>query len=194
MLPEAAKAPVSRQREGAMPGPLPTADAVRRNKPSIPTTALPASGRPGPAPDPPALYDLRAKALDWWAWAWSTPQAAAWDGGSLFMVARRAQLEDDLDVLEHTDLEIPWLLTEMDENPAKVMSQLQAIVTRLKALTGGKISLLREMRELDDRLGLTPKGLAQLRWKIVDDAKDDGDRSGRSDQTKAKRGRGIKAG
>ncbi len=25
------------------------------------------------------------------------------------------------------------------------------------------------MRELDDRLGLTPKGLAALRWKVVAD-------------------------
>lgn len=32
---------------------------------------------------------------------------------------------------------------------------------------------LREMRELDDRLGLTPKSMEQLRWKIVVDAVDD---------------------
>jgi len=29
--------------------------------------------------------------------------------------------------------------------------------------------VIREMREMDDRLGLTPKGLAALRWKIVPD-------------------------
>lgn len=29
------------------------------------------------------------------------------------------------------------------------------------------VATLREMRELDDRLGLTPKSMAQLRWKIV---------------------------
>jgi len=29
--------------------------------------------------------------------------------------------------------------------------------------------VVREMREMDDRLGLTPKGLAALRWKIVPD-------------------------
>lgn len=28
-------------------------------------------------------------------------------------------------------------------------------------------AILREMREMDDRLGLTPKGMAQLRWQIV---------------------------
>ena len=30
--------------------------------------------------------------------------------------------------------------------------------------------LMRESRELDDRFGLTARGMAQLRWKIVDDA------------------------
>jgi|GEM_PF-1887691 len=32
----------------------------------------------------------------------------------------------------------------------------------------------REMRELDDRLGLTPRGRANLRWEIVDDQFDPG--------------------
>lgn len=31
------------------------------------------------------------------------------------------------------------------------------------------VSLSREIRELDDRLGLTPKGRQALRWEIVDD-------------------------
>src|SRR4051794_21308778 len=95
-------------------GPLPTGTAIRANKPTIPTTQLPASGRSGPVPDPPALYELGPKARDWWQWAWSTPQACGWDDGSLFFVARRAELED-----------------------AERSS-----------------SSLREMRELDDRLGL----------------------------------------
>lgn len=33
----------------------------------------------------------------------------------------------------------------------------------------GQLQLMREMREIDDRLGLTPKGMAALRWVIVDD-------------------------
>lgn len=31
------------------------------------------------------------------------------------------------------------------------------------------MSIAREMREMDDRLGLTPKGMAAMRWRIVDD-------------------------
>jgi len=30
-----------------------------------------------------------------------------------------------------------------------------------------RLQVAREIRELDDRLGLTPKGMAALRWKIV---------------------------
>jgi hypothetical protein len=36
--------------------------------------------------------------------------------------------------------------------------------------------VVREMREMDDRLGLTPKGLAALRWKIVEP--DEGEKAG----------------
>lgn len=137
-----------------MPGPLPTGDAVRRNAPTIPTTNLPAAGRPGPVPDPPVSYELGAVASDWWGWAWRTPQACAWDDGALFMVARRAKLEGDLHAME----------------------------------PGEGLAVMREMRELDDRLGLTPKGMAALRWKIVaDDAKAAGQ------VAKPKGGRRLKA-
>lgn len=119
------------------PGPLPTADRVRRNKPTIPTTKLPAAGRQGDPPEPPAHVTLGERGLDWWGWAWRTPQACAWDDGSLFTVARRALLED---VLAGADWSTP----------------------------DGR-GVLKEARELDDRLGLSPKGLAALRWSIVDE-------------------------
>lgn len=147
-------------------GPLPTGTAVRRNKPTIPTTKLPASGRTSPVPKPPALYEFGPKAADWWAWAWKTSQACGWDDGSLFVVARRAQLEDDLDALAHVDLDLAFLVGE-EENEA--MRHLSALIQRLKSLAGGQLAVMKEMRELDGKLGLTPKGLADLRWTIVDD-------------------------
>lgn len=118
------------------PGPLPTGTAIRRNKPTIPTTQLPAKGRCDPVPDPPATYSLGDRARDWWGWAWTTPQACAWSDGDLFTVARRAVLEDLL--------------------PSAETAQ-------------ERIAYLRAATDLDDRLGLTPKGLAALRWKIVAD-------------------------
>lgn len=151
-------------------GPLPTGSAVRRNKPTIPTTSLPASGRSAPVPEIPALYAFGPKAADWWGWAWQTPQACAWDDGSLFMVARRAQLEDDMAVLESGDDLSEFLHFDQDE----MVKQIEFMLRTLKSLAGGRLAVAREMRELDDRLGLTPKGLAALRWKIVDDSEDSG--------------------
>lgn len=75
-------------------GPLPNPDAVRRNAPTIPTTELPASGRPGPVPAPPAWAKIPARgpARSWWNWAWKTPEAALWSTGDMQVVARLAKL------------------------------------------------------------------------------------------------------
>lgn len=150
-----------------MPGPLPKPDARRRNKPTIPTTDLPAQGRKGSAPKCP--YPLAKAGSAWWKWAWKLPQAAAWDDGALYAVARRAQLEDSLAALEFVDEFDLGALLGMDDN--ETIRQIQFVVGRLKAAAGGSTSLMREMRELDNRLGLNPKALSDLRWRIVDDAK-----------------------
>ena len=54
------------------------------------------------------------------------------------------------------------------------------LVQRIAALATGRLQIMREMREIDDRLGLTPKGLAALRWKIVDDTPKDEQTGGSS--------------
>jgi hypothetical protein len=147
-----------------MPGPLPDPKRRRRNAPTIPTTELPVAGRKGPAPKPPTELARAGKA--WWRWAWRLPQACGWSAGDLYVVARRAELEDSLEALELVDgFDLAELLD--DDDAAR---RLEAIIGKLKALAGGRLALEREMRELDDRLGLTPKGLAALRWKIVADA------------------------
>lgn len=168
-----------------MPGPLPTGTAVRRNKPTIPTTSLPVSGRTGPAPDPPETYPLAEKGSAWWEWAWHTPQACAWDDGALYLAARRAQLEDDKHAIEHIDVNLAELL---GEKPTVAHARIEAMITLLKGMAGGKLSVEREMRQIDDRLGLTPKGLAQLRWKIVEDPEPEAEGKG-----KPRGRRGLKA-
>lgn len=127
-----------------MPGPLPDPRRRRVNAPTIPTTALPASGRQGSAPRVPSWVKLGSAGKAWWRWAWSTPQACGWASGHEVAVARRASLEDELLV---ADPGAP------------------------------KRAVEREMRELEDRFGLTPKGMAALRWEIVPDpvAEDAGD-------------------
>lgn len=144
-------------------GPLPSPDAIRRNAPTIPTTALPASGRKGVAPAPPFGLDLGAEGSAWWSWAWSTPQAAGWSTGDEYLIARRASLEDDLASLAAVEGLDCGSLDGADD-------ELRKLVQRIAALATGRLQIMREMREIDDRLGLTPKGLAALRWKIVDDS------------------------
>ncbi len=152
-------------------GPLPgkSGGATRRtNPPTIPTTTLPAAGRKGRVPKLPHGYDLRAAGVAWWKWAWRLPQAAAWDTGALYHLARRAQLEDDLALLGRFDhFDLAELLGMDEEND--VVRHLEWVIGGLKRMAGGEATLMREMRELDNRLGLNPKALADLRWTIADD-------------------------
>jgi hypothetical protein len=149
-----------------MPGPLPKPDRRRRNAPTIPTTNLPASGRTGPAPVCP--YELAAKGTEWWEWAWSLPQACAWDDGALFTVARRARLEDDIAAMNIGDeLDLTDLLAGADR---EAIQRVEWALATLKRLATAKLSVEKEMRELDGKLGLNPEALAKLRWTIVDDS------------------------
>lgn len=164
---------------------LPTGTAINRNKPRIPTTNLPAAGCQLPIPDPPATYELGAAGRDWWDWAWRTSQACGWDNGQLFTVAARAQLEDDKAAMEQAD-EFDWSALLCDENTGRAVKDL---VTRLRSLAQGRLSLVKECRELDTRLGLTPKGLADLRWKIVEE---EGEKQGAPTPTGSGRRRALK--
>ena len=151
-----------------MPGPLPNPQRRRRNAPTVPTTDLPASGRKGRPPNPPAAYELRTAGLAWWRWAWGLPQAAAWDRGSLYTIARRAQLEDDLAAMELNDhLGLDDLLAGAEPEAIK---RVEWALETLKRAAAGKLAVEKEMRELDGRLGLNPEALAKLRWTIVVDA------------------------
>jgi hypothetical protein len=83
------------------------------------------------------------------------------------MVARRASLEDDLAALATVEgLDAVELLQALDPD---AFSTVRDLVGRLAALASGRLAVAREMRELDDRLGLTPKGMAALRWTVVED-------------------------
>lgn len=146
-----------------MSGPLPNPNRRRRNAPTIPTTNLPISGRREPAPDAPSWVDLGTAGEAWWEWAWSTPQACAWgvSAGMESWIARRASLEDDLAAL----LDVEGL----DFDEVAGAERWRDVVSRVASLATGRLQILKEMREMDDRLGLTPKGLAALRWVIVAD-------------------------
>lgn len=122
-----------------MPGPPqdPKSRKSQTRQPTFPTTRLPVSGFRGPIPKAPVTLGKDGRA--WWSWAWRTPQAAAWNAGHVWNVARRAQLED------------VWA-TQVNAGEATA------------AMAGA-------MQTLDNRLGLTPKGMLELRWEIVADIK-----------------------
>lgn len=150
-----------------MPGPIPNPQRRRRNAPAIPTTNLPITGRKGRPPRLPRWLELGNAGTAWWRWAWKTPQACGWGPGHEVVVARRASLEDDLAAIARVEG-----LDAIEVLAAEEMADVRAMVTRLAALATGRLAICREARELDDRLGLTPKGLAALRWTIVADEPD----------------------
>lgn len=141
-------------------GPLPKpADQRRRmNTPMIPTTSLLVSGRKGAAPKVPSGYVLGAAGRAWWKWAWALPHALAWSDGDLYIVARRAVLEDQLALLSRSPGSFD--LSELNSTD---------LLAYARTLLGADDKVKREIRELEDRLGLSPKAFAALRWSIVDD-------------------------
>lgn len=144
-----------------MSGPLADPNARRRNKRKA-GTPLPLNGPLGPVPKCP--YALGKPGKKWWKWAWKLPQAAAWDDGSVYFVARRSALEDDLAALDFGDYtELADLLAGADD---EAIRRVEWALGTLKKAASGRRAIEKEMRELDNRLGLNPKAMAELRWSI----------------------------
>jgi hypothetical protein len=146
-------------------GPLPNPNALRRNKPTIPTTKLSASGRADPAPAVPPWCELGADGLAWWTWAWSSPEANGWSDSLIDVVARRASLVDDLAALARVGSLDAWELLACEE-----MAEVRALVGRLAGLATGRLQVLKACHDIDAQLGFGAKNLAALRWEIVADA------------------------
>lgn len=145
-------------------GPLPNGNARRRNAPSITGRVLPAGGRQSPAPAVPEWVELGVEGSLWWEWAWRLPQAEAWSESDAPFVARRASLEDDVAALERVEGLDFEVLAEMP-----TFAEIERTIRRVAGLATGRLALFKEMRELDNRLGLNPKAMADLRWSIAED-------------------------
>jgi len=150
-------------------GPQPDPNSRRRNKPTIQPQEL--KPRKGKAPAVPSAYKLKAAGKAWWNWAWKLPQASKWDVGTRYFVARRASLEDDLLALDDAEgFNLEDLLLGFDadmKGQIELGQHVEFLIRRLKGLASGRVSVMKEMRELDNRLGLNPKALADLRWTIA---------------------------
>lgn len=120
-------------------GPPPNPNRRRRN--ATPNTIkLPAEGRKGRAPKWPLVLESEAEHVLWLD-LWKTPQAVMWERlGWTRIVARYARC------------------VVLAEDPD--FGDKKATATA---------SLLSEVRQLEDRLGLTPKAMQLLHWEVVVD-------------------------
>lgn len=122
-------------------GAAPKPSAVRPGRGlAQPLMVLPQSGRPGEPPKWP-LAEASGEETDLWQQLWRLPQAVAWERiGSERVVARYCRL---------------LAIAEMRESAG--------------AAIRGVAGLLGEVRQLEDRLGLSPMAMLRLRWQIAAD-------------------------
>ena len=121
-----------------MPGPAPSRNARRRNiRPDWRT--LPAAGRTGMVPDWPMAEQSESESALWLD-LWRTPQAVAWfELGWTRTVARYARLVCQSEHQPDPD----------SDRPAYA-----------------EAALLGEIRQIEDRLGLSPLAMRRLQWEI----------------------------
>lgn len=153
-----------------MSGQFPNPQSRRRNAPTISANLLPHEGRSGSAPKVPDRFELGDAGLAFWERAWKLPQAVKWDA-HVDAVARRAELEDYAAALEilHEGLGLEEILTAGDdEELRRRIRNLEWMLDKIQRLATGAVGLMKQMDALDDRLGLNPKSLGQLRWTIAD--------------------------
>jgi hypothetical protein len=122
-------------------GAAPKPSAVRPGRGlAQPLMVLPQGGRRGKPPKWP-LPGVSGEEIDLWEQLWKLPQAVAWEKiGSERVVARYCRL---------------LAIAEMRESGAAAIK--------------GVAGLLGEVRQLEDRLGLSPMAMLRLRWQISSD-------------------------
>lgn len=124
---------------------------IRRVKPEIVWTDLPADGNPAPVPTVPWGFDFGNHGLAYWYRAWASPASTQWGEDEAEMVARRCVLED--------------LFMDSLDRAGQLIETLPGKFIELKA----NEKVLPEMRYLEVALGRTAKARKELRWRIVDD-------------------------
>lgn len=138
-------------------GPLPSANPRRRNKPTIPSDNLPASGRDGSPPEPiEALDELERRYFDW---AWTTPAAGAWHESDAEIVAEWARLKAYASRCLRGEI-------------------MKTTATGLVIPEPLSTSVLAQITAREDRLFLSPGGRKSGRTVIVDDEAPVSSRSG----------------
>lgn len=145
------------------PAPKPASQRRRRNKPAVAAKLSPAP-RGRRAPTLPAADTLLAETRAWWRMVWKSPMAAHWIEADRPAVVRLAHLQD----LVARELR-GW--SDRGQIGDLVRDEKRDDLVRVQ-LAGAMVSvaLLAEMRQIEDRLGLTPMARKRLQWEMDDEA------------------------
>lgn len=147
-----------------MPGPAPKPAGQRRRRNKAPVAAtLTSSSKRGRAPNLPGSAKMLASTRDWWKTVWASPMAAHWIEADRPAVVRLAHLQDLVarELRGWTDRDDVGHLVEDDQVPELVRVKLGGAMV--------SVTLLAEMRQIEDRLGLTPMARKRLQWELEDE-------------------------
>lgn len=111
------------------PAPKPSDQRRRRNKPE-PKVTLPPGDSGREVPPLPFLDEASDFTKRWWETVWRSPMAAMWDPSDALVLARMAQLVQQV------------------------------------SLGDGSPQVLSEIRQLEDRMGLSPLARRRIGWEL----------------------------
>lgn len=134
------------------PTPKPPGARRRRNLGQGQWQELPADGRKGKAPEPRTDRELGVIARRYWETIWSSPMAVTFTDADIQPLTRLAVLVDDRARSESADGLIEIVDAWHDG------SELRVIVGEFKG--DG------EIRQLEDRYGISPLARRRLQWEI----------------------------
>lgn len=104
---------------------------------------------------------MLASTRAWWERVWASPMAGQWIDSDIPSVVRLALL--------HDLVERQFLVVADGPIPHLRMSDLPEGTVRVVFESPVQSSLLSEMRQLEDRLGLSPMARRRLQWELPED-------------------------
>jgi hypothetical protein len=137
--------------------PKPDGQKVNRVEPTFGWVDLPAGGRPGPAPKLPTHMTWSAHTKRAWDEMWASPQATQWDQSGRTLIGWAELFEQKVRAERLRRLPAASMLAELSQ-----IEGWEKLLERKAPPT----SVYGELRQIEDRHGLNPKAMLQLRWRI----------------------------